>query len=173
MSSVVRWWRAHFLAAEFGFAVVIGLAFAVWCARFGGLRLVDAVLVGNRSAIYGTLASICASLLGFTIAAIAIVLGYAASDRLAIVRESRQYTTLWAVFSATMRALGLTTVTALAGLVLDRDAAPVSLVLYLCVGASVLAALRIARCLWVFEQVIALVTAPARARVGDRVSRSM
>jgi hypothetical protein len=167
MRTATRWWRAHFLQAEFALAALIGAIFALWTARYGGAGLVDAALRGNRGALYGTLASMFGSLLGFTIAAISIVLGYATSDRLAIVRESRQYPTLWRVFIAAMRALGAATVVALAGLVLDRDAAPLYAVLDLCVWTATLAALRLARCLWVFEQVIGLVTAPTKRQPGD------
>ena len=169
MKALAQWWKVHFLAAEMGLAVLAGVAFAVWAVWLGGQPLVDVALKGNRAAVYGTLASICGSLLGFTIAAVAIVLGYASSDRLAIVRESRHYLTLWHVFVAAMRAMGTATLVALVGLILDRDGAPVPVILYVCVGTTTLAALRLARCLWVLEQAIALVAAPSKEQVGDRM----
>jgi hypothetical protein len=169
MSIVIRWWKAQFLLAELGLALVVALAFALWAARLGGGAVVDETLKGNRATMYGAIASICGSLLGFTIAAVAIVLGYASNERLVIVRESRHYATLWRVFIAAMRSLGLATVVALAGLILDREAAPLPVVLYVCAGTTVLAALRVARCLWVFERVIELVTATSKQRAGDRV----
>jgi hypothetical protein len=169
VKALAQWWKVHFLAAEMGLAVLVGVAFAVWAVWLGGQPLVDAILKGNRATVYGTLASMCGSLLGFTIAVVAIVLGYASSDRLAIVRESRHYPTLWHVFVAAMRALGVATLVALVGLILDRDGASVPVILYVCVGTMALATLRLARCLWVLEQVIALVAAPSKERAGDRV----
>lgn len=168
MKTLVRWWKVHFLAAEFGVAVFIGLCFATWMILFGGASLVEETLKGNRSAVYGALASIFGSLLGFTITAVSIVLGYVANDRLAIIRNSRHYTTLWKVFTSTIRALGLATIVALAALILDRDTAPNRLFLYFCVWASTLAVLRLIRCLWALENVIGLVTAPSPERLGDR-----
>lgn len=167
MNALSHWWRTHFLLAELGVAVVVTALFAVWGARFGGQALIDATLEGNRAAVYGAVASICGSLLGFTIASASIVLGYAASDRLALVRDTRHYLTLWRVFIAAMRALGAGTIVALVGLVLDRDGAPAPPILYVCAGTTVLSVLRVVRCLWVFERVIALVTAPTKARPGD------
>ncbi|HEY7974694.1 MAG TPA: hypothetical protein VID72_05075, partial [Ktedonobacterales bacterium] len=143
MSAVSRWWKIHFLEAELGLALLLAAGFALWDLGLGGERAVNALLAGNRAAIYGTLASICGSLLGFTIAAISIILGYASSERLAIVRDSKHYATLWRVFVAAMRGLALATLVALAGLIVDRDAAPVPLVLCLCVGALMLAILRL------------------------------
>lgn len=169
MKALQQWWRTHFLLAELGVAVAVTALFALWGTRFGGQALIDETLKGNRAAVYGAVASICGSLLGFTIASVAIVLGYAASDRLALVRDSPHYETLWRVFIAAMRALGAGTIVALVGLVLDRDGAPSPPILYVCAGTTVLAMLRVVRCLWVFEHVIALVTAPTKARTGDRL----
>lgn len=98
-----------------------------------------------------------------------IVLGYAASDRLTIVRNSRHYPTLWKVFMATIRALGIATMVALVALVLDRDTEPASILLYVCVWSTSLAVLRLMRCLWVLEQVVILVTGPSKERFGDQL----
>ena len=163
LKRLVDWWRVHFLGAELGMALALGVAFAVWDLGFGGAHASDALLRGNRAAVYGSLASLWGSLLGFTIAAVSIALGLAASDRLAVVRESAHYATLWRIFSAAMRALALATIAALAGLIADRDAAPVHWLLCLCVAAALLAALRVARTIWVFERIIALVTRPSKA----------
>jgi uncharacterized membrane protein len=169
MKAAQHWWKTHFLLAELGLSLVVSVAFAVWGVRFGGQALIEATLQGNRAAVYGAVASICGSLLGFTIASASIALGYASSDRLELVRDSQHYATLWRVFIAAMRALGAGTIVALVGLVLDRDGAPAPVLVYICAGTTVLAVLRVARCLWVFERVIALVTAPTKARAGGRL----
>ena len=163
LKRVRDWWRTHFLGAELAVALLAGAAFALWDYQFGGARLINTLLGGNRAAIYGALASLWGSLLGFTLAAVSIALGFASSDRLAIVRESKHYAILWRIFTATMRGLSLATGVALAGLIADRDAAPVQALLCLCATTSLLAALRVARTIWVFERIIALVTAPDKS----------
>ena len=157
------WWRVHFLGAELGVALALGAAFAAWELALGGARVSDPLLRGNRAEVYGALASLWGSLLGFTLAAVAIALGLATGDRLAVVRDSRHYATLWRIFIAAMRALALATLAALAGLVADRDAAPVHALLCLAVAAALVAALRVARTIWVFERLIALVTAQSKS----------
>jgi hypothetical protein len=164
MTLLIRWWRVHFLLAELCLAVALATLFALWASRFGGAGVVATTLKGNRAAIYGALASIFGSLLGFTLAAVSIVLGYAAEGRLGLLRDSKHYATLWRVFVSSMRALAAASVAALVGLIVDRDAAPVPLILYVCVGTTALAIFRIARCLWVFEQVIELVTATSKSQ---------
>jgi hypothetical protein len=150
---------------ELGLAIVLGAAICVWGVRYDGSSTLHTILSGNRGAIYGALASVFGSLLGFAITAVSVVIGFASHDRLAIIRQSRHYPTLWRVFFAAIRALGLATLVALAGLVLDRDNHPRDWVLYVTIFASFLAILRVARCAWVLENVIELVaTEPDRHR---------
>lgn len=166
MKLLPKWWRTNFLHVELGLALVCCLAFIGWAHFCGGGTIVDETLKGNRGAVYGALASIFGSLLGFAITAVSIVLGFSTTERLAVVRESKHYPTLWKVFTATIRTLGLATVVALLGLILDRDSSPIKAVLYLTVFASILGALRLARCVWVLENVITLVTGHSKARSG-------
>jgi hypothetical protein len=161
-----QWWRANFLRVELGVAFIVTIAFVLWVARYGGDRIVADVLHGNRSAIYGTLASIAGSLLGFAITAMAIILGFVPLERMAVVKESTHYNDLWQTFTSAIRALALATIATLLGLVLDRDASPLRWLVYLCVFAILLSLLRLARCVWVLEKVIRLVTLPSKARSG-------
>ncbi|WP_210160588.1 hypothetical protein [Methylocella silvestris] len=119
-----------------------------------------ALLKNNRAALFGTTASILGSLLGFVITATSIVLGFSTSDRLAVVRESVEYPTLWKTFSATIRALALGTIIALTCLLFDRDSAPVPWLTILLIFAVLLSLFRIGRTIWVLEQIIGLVTRP-------------
>jgi hypothetical protein len=105
-------------------------------------------------------------LLGFAITAESIVLGLWGSERLAVVRESKHYATLWRVFMATIRSLGLATGFCLLGLVFDRDGDPNRVILYLCFAASLLAVARLIRCIWILEQVVLLVSGPSKERKG-------
>lgn len=168
MRTMSRWYGRHFLLAEFGVAGLVGLGFAVWSSRFNGFVLVQGTLNGNRSAIYGALASISGSLLGFTITAVSIILGFSASGRLVIVRNSPHYRTLGKIFTSSMRSLALATILSLLALIFDRDSAPVPILLYLCAWAATLAVLRLLRCLWVFEKIIGLIIAPSKERSGDK-----
>jgi hypothetical protein len=153
-------WRQRFLVVEGILAILATVCFAVWYWRFGGAVAVSALLKDNRAALYGTMASIFGSLLGFVITAKSIVLGFSASDRLAVVRESAQYPVLWKTFSATIRTLGGATVVALLCLLIDRDSAPVPWLVVLLVLATALALARIGRTIWVLEHIIMLVTRP-------------
>jgi len=157
MSFLPGWWKRHFLWAELCLALVITLAFFLWCDRFGGWILVMNVLKDHRSAIYQTAASIFGSLLGFVIAALSLVIGFSGSPSLKLVRESSHYPTLWKTFAAANRALGLATVMSFLALIFDRDHCPSRLIFFAVVYAALLAALRVGRSVWILEQVVRLV----------------
>ncbi len=160
MKILPQWWRSNFLVVELAVVAMVAAAFVGWAECLGGVTKIDLILVENRGSLYGTLASIFGSLLGFTITAASIVLGFSSSPRLRIIRESEHYSMLWKVFGATIRALGFATVLSLVGLVFDRDANPSHWVLYLVGFAFLLACMRIARAVWVLDNIIGLIARP-------------
>ncbi len=164
MNILPKWWKAYFLQVEFCIALLITIIFTVWAELFGGHAVIERLLTDNRSDIYSTLAAIFGSLLGFTITAVSIVLGYSTSDRLAVVRESTHYPLMWRVFTSAIKALALATISALIGLIVDRDSAPFYPVFYFNILASTLASFRLTRCVWVLENVIQIVTKPSKMR---------
>lgn len=154
------WWARHFLLNEAVLSAALAGAAILWMERFGGWKVVNTLLQGNRGAIYGALASIFGSLLGFIITAVSIALGFSASENLTIVRESRYYSHLWSVFMSATRWLAMATIASIAALVADRDSAPIRELTYAVWLLAVLSAVRVARCLWVLENVVRIVTKP-------------
>jgi hypothetical protein len=150
------WWRKHFLFVELFIAIALTAILVVWSVRWGGHQVLLNLVKGNRAAIYGTVATLFGSLLGFSITAMSIVLGFTTSERLALLRSSSHYKDLWAVFTSAIRVLGITTVLALIGLIFDREAVQRPYIFVVCVGLSTLCILRMARCLWVLERIVAL-----------------
>ena len=166
MKTLCAFWGRHFLLLELIVSVLAGALFVWWFVRHGGQNVVDPTLDGNRAAVYGALAGIFGSLLGFVITAASIVLGLSGSERLAIIRESDHYDTLWKVFMSATRALAVATVASLAALVIDRDKRPCRVVLFIEVFFVILAVFRLTRCVWALENVIKLVAKPKKAGVN-------
>jgi len=157
-------WESRFLGAELVAALVVTLALAIWCSFFGGAKHVDEVLHGTRIGLYGTLGAIFGSLLGFVIATLTILLGFAESARLKVLRSSAHYPVLWRTLLSATKWLAVATLAAVAALVVDRDGAQNLGAFYACVFSSLVAALRLARSIWILENVVALVTSPSKAR---------
>jgi len=158
MTKIKEFWEAHFLPLEFFVSILTMAGFIIWGEFYSGRWVMDSLLEGNRSAVYGALSAIFGALLGFVITAVSIVLGYVASDKLTLVRESPHYEDLWRVYKAAMRSLAVATIAGLLGLIFDREARPMPFLFYLNILTTMLAFFRLGRSIWVLENIISLVT---------------
>ena len=138
-------------------AIVAAASFCGWLYALGGAEIADRVLTDNHSSLYGTLASLFGSLFGFAITAASIILGFASSPRLDIVRKSGHLVTISRVLSCTIVTLGLATLAALTGFLVDRDNAPSHFTLCIVALAFLLSCVRMARTVWVLSHIMRLV----------------
>jgi hypothetical protein len=119
-----------------------------------------AVLSGNRTAVYGTVTRLFATVFGFGLTSMSIVLAFAQSPRLDVLRRSKQWATMWRVFT---QGLGTFIVVAFAGFVgmlVDRDRAPQPLVAYGTNLLLLLGAVRLYRLLWAFKNLVFIMIRP-------------
>lgn len=151
-------WEANFLSAEFKLAIVLAILFSVWSEYIDKGVFINRFFTGNRQDLYTALVALFGSLLGFSITAVSIILGYAHSDKLQVLRESERYVDLWTTFKSAIAVLAFATMTTLLGLVFDKDDAPINLILYINGFASILSFFRVARCIWILNYIIAIVT---------------
>jgi hypothetical protein len=152
---IIQWWRTNFLRAELLLAILITVLIITVCDVVS-ISCNIPILASGRSILYGTLASIFGSLLGFTITAASIVIAFVDSPRLHIVRQSKHYPALWSIFFSTIRTVGLATLAALAGLLLDEGATTHTWILYPVIFTFLLACFRLARTVWALEKVVGL-----------------
>lgn len=162
MKILPGWWRAHFLGVELSLVLLLTFCFVFWYLRLNGYDDLKPFLEGNRTAIYSTLATIFGSLLGFVITATSIIIGFSASEKLAVVKGSKHYKTLWKVFSSTIKALSFAVVMAFLSLILDRDTKPCSILLFFTFFALFFALARLWRTIWVLESIIEIITLTPR-----------
>ena len=161
MTRLVKYWHRHFLSLDFVLASIPAIAIAIWVWAFGGEYCIDSVLQGARANIYRSVAAISGTLLGFSIAAVAIVINFASSERLKLLRDSGMYTEIWKAFFQATRFLGLLTVVSLVCLVWDRDDSPSTWLLIpfsLLIGLSTA---RIIRVIWILEQIVNILSKPS------------
>jgi hypothetical protein len=166
MKTLREGWAANFLLCEFGVGVAALVALIAWSVLFGGSAHLDHFLKDHAETLYIVLAPITAAMLGFILAAAAIVVTSAPTERMEILRESDHYSDLWATFRSALRYLGLATLASLVGLVVSGTS-PSRSIFYVVAGLSGLAALRTARCIWAMNWVIHIFTGPPRAKPAE------
>jgi hypothetical protein len=151
------WYSQRFMWLEFAIAVTGALAFVVWGEWYSGWRMINQVLDGNRSAVYGTAAGILGTLLGFVITVTSILLALWPEAALKLLRESGHGETLAVLMKSCMRWLAAATGAALLALLFDRDRVAQPALVYLVVLSVSIAIVRVARTIWVLENVVRIV----------------
>jgi len=158
MKKISTFWEANFLVLELILAGLISLCFSLWLEFVNHGAFMSQFFFDGRAVLYGTLTALFGSLLGFAITAVSIFLGYVANEKLEIVRKSTHYHVLWDTFNSAIKVLAMATVFALIGLVLDKDTRPINIILYFNLFLTFLSFFRIARCIWILEYIVAIVS---------------
>ena len=115
---------------------------------------------GNRGNLYRTIASIAGTLLGFSLAAVSLILSFSSSPRLALLQGSSHYPVLWKTFIQATKCLGALTITSLICLAVDKDNYPIVwLVVPLCLFLG-LSTVRLIRVIWILEEFFNIVSIP-------------
>jgi hypothetical protein len=160
-------WEANFLRNETVVGAVPGAGVAVWSEAFSGSSSLDHFLSAHGTVIYTVVAPIDAAMLGFILAAAAIIVTAASADQLSLLRESAHYDDLWQCFRSAMLFLGLGTIVTVAAIAVTGPLAG-RLIFAFAVILSGIAALRVARSVWAVNWVIRIFTGPPLRRAAGQ-----
>jgi hypothetical protein len=149
-------WQRHYLTYEGLLCAVAAVAVVLWSEHCGGAHDLDAYLHDHRNELYAVSGGIYGALLGFIITATAVILDKI--EQLRLVRHSRHYPTLWSTLLASMRALGLASVAAIAGLLDTHPGLGERIIFFVWCFFSLLAVARVARCIWIFGWIVRIVS---------------
>lgn len=140
------------------------VAVVVYLAATGfAVQEVCDFLTGRRQDLYAVVVGVHATMLGFALATLTVVLGYAQSPRFQVLRDSRWFAALFSVFTHALRAFALALTVALLALLFDRDGRPEHLLTALVGGTTVTALASLVHLLSVLERVVRIVSSsPAR-----------
>ena len=148
--------RRHYESNVLHYDLVLALLFStiviVVIEQLWGRSHVMQTLDGSRQGIYGALASIAGSLLGFSITTVSIVMIFIQAPELQILRESRHHQTLYDIFFSTIKYLSLAVALPFVGFLLDRDKAPFIWACYAVLAISAVATMRLYRSMWALEK---------------------
>lgn len=117
-------------------------------------HVLSAILVSHPSGTYGVLVTLQGALLGFVLAALAIVVGYSNNDSFQIVRDAGQLPNLFRVYTSGVRSHAVATVVALLALLLDKPAALAGIFAWTVGTTTTLALIRVFRTLWATKNIV-------------------
>ena len=153
-------WKGNMVKGDRIASIGLAALAVIWLWLLDGTSQGLGLLENQRSIVYATAASMLGSLLGFSIAAIAIVVAFVGMPKLALIRQNVYFPQLLLCFSLAIRALAAATVVSLVCLLWDRDSSPQTWCLYLLAVTLPPVVIRFARAVWLLEKVVMLVAKP-------------
>jgi hypothetical protein len=150
----------YFGAIDFVIALLGAASLLIWARAYNGEAQMYRLLNGNRTAVYAAVGRLFGTLFGFALPAISIALTNSQSEKLALLRKSKQWATLWRVFIGALRVFALVALLALGGIIFDRDDQPHPSFTYVIAFFVLLGLMRLYRILWAFERLIAVLVHP-------------
>lgn len=142
-----------FIIFERIFLVITALAIGIWIFWLEAIPQA-ALRYETAISIVGTIASLCASLLGFIIAAIIFLLGLAEAQAFKIIRASKSYGDLWALFKGAMLSCSVTLAIAMISILSIWFGHMPQILVWALLSSSTWLLLRIARISWVLHLII-------------------
>jgi hypothetical protein len=154
MSCVAQFYKKHFLAVEFFFAFLVSIAAIGLVQYFAPITQVHAALLSSKNDLFGAIAAIHGTLLGFTATALSIITAFPDSTKLQILKKSPHFKTIYTIYFHTIGHLALTTSLAVFGLLTTQGWAIITF--YLVLWSSTVSAFRLGRCIWVLRALVGL-----------------
>src|SRR5207249_4537811 len=114
-------YRRHFLLYDL-LASLAAAAVVAFYFQSSGWRLLGPIDLGGRRALYTSIATITASLLGFVLVAVPIVFALPGTRNIELLKKSKQYRTIFRTFMSSLTYFALTTIYVTVLLVIDTSA---------------------------------------------------
>ena len=161
MKMAIRdWLRSHDLVTDVVLVVLVVLGVSACLVAFRDTDIAKNVLHSDRGHIYRTLATVSTALLGFVMATITLMVGLLSSERLRLLRQSGQQMAVANFFFSTMKCLGVTSATAVVGLLIDDGPTPLLWFEILVLATVLFAGARMLRAIRVLERIVKVMLKP-------------
>ena len=164
------WWEANFLWLEFGLSVAFGLLSSVWLWGLGGGAAANAALASNWPTFFSSLVTLFGALFGFVVATNSIVVSLLSEKVFARFSGTKSTDDIWETLFQTNCALGSAALVSLVGLVSSSDVGAHILVLTPLAFLGAFTFARLARTIWILDQLARTKAHSVRVAGGETPS---
>lgn len=148
-----EWYEKHFLSIEFLLSMIIASIIIVILIFIAPLNWTVEFQNFLKNPVFPVIATIGATLLGFIITGVSILISFPDSSNLRLFRQSKHYNTLFQIFFSAIKVLALTTIVALIG-IFSPNKETAQIIFYFMIWSIIISSFRIYRCLWALENII-------------------
>lgn len=145
-------YNRNFLKAELLISVAFSILFILVIKYFWSYEIIGEWISANRKEIYPLIATIGGTLLGFVITGVSIIIAFSESEKLRLLKQSKQYKTIFEIYFSTIRYLAITTMLPILGMIIN-DGLSVY-ILYFLIWSVIISSFRMWRCLWILESIV-------------------
>jgi hypothetical protein len=148
-------YKRHFIKLEFIISILITILLFFIIKYFWSPEDVRNWISQNKRDIYPLISTISGALLGFIITGVSIILAFSESEELKLLKQSKQYKTIFEIYFSTIKFLAITTIIPIVGIVINNKW--MILLFYLFLWSLIISSLRIWRCLWILENIVEII----------------
>lgn len=161
MSNIEKFYKRHFLLAELLLSIIFTILVLIIIQQLWSPEALEKWINTNKEDIYPLVATIGGTLLGFVITGVSIILAFSESEKLRLLKRSKQYKTIFTIYFSAIKYLAITTVVAVIGIAINDNLA--ILMFYLLLWSVVISSLRIWRCIWILESIVKIISKSEKA----------
>lgn len=152
IEDIKKVYKRRFLKMEFLISIVISVLIVCVMEYTWSSETIGHWISENEKDIYPLIATISGTLLGFVITGVSILLAFSESEKLKLLKRTKQYKTIFDVYFSTIKYLAVTTIIAIFGILINNRLAIVTL--YILIWSVIISSLRVWRCLWILESIV-------------------
>lgn len=162
VSKIARHWALNFLLMDALAVVAVIAAFVAALAFVGGFNdWLDSIPKESRHNLYGRVATIAGSMMGFGLAVVAFIIpAISTAERFRRIRLNSRYSMISKTYLQTVYCFGGLTVTALAGMVADTGTSPCVWIVVPFLLMGLLAIVRLYRSLNLLSRILRVMSSP-------------
>lgn len=147
----INFFKVHFLLGD---TLLIVAFFYLFFGVFKklGIDYIDLLIFNNADRLYPVFLNSCITLLGFLLTGISIIMIFLKDDKLEPLKEHGHFTSILSIYFSAIRVCALVTAISFWGLVAEKT----NLLSHITALMVCILAVRLARCIWIIEQITAI-----------------
>lgn len=154
-NKIILFWKRNLLNAELGLAILISIIFLIFLPQLLGPTSLADWLSTIKTSLYPVIATISGALLGFVITGVSILIAFSESDRLRLLKKTKQFRNIFNVYFRAIYYLAITTIISVLGIIIDSNLTV--FIFYILLISSVVSLFGLYRCIRVLEKVVEIV----------------